>query len=60
MDWDYCRELYVNTLIAYDESTGHLFGMCRPPHLKIPGVPKMAHAALSRQAIDVPNVSKLT
>jgi len=32
----------------------------RPSHLKIPGGPKMARVALSRRAIDGPNVSKLT
>jgi len=30
----------------------------RSSHLKIPAGPKMAHAALSRRAIDGPNVSK--
>jgi len=32
----------------------------RPYHLKIPGGPKMARAALSQRAVDGPNVSKLT
>jgi len=29
----------------------------RPSHLKIPGEPKMAHAVLSRRAIDRPHVA---
>ena len=32
----------------------------RPSHLKIPGGLKKAHAAISKRAIDRPNVSKLT
>jgi len=32
----------------------------RPSHLKVPDGPRMARAALSRWAIDEPNVSKLT
>ena len=36
-----------------------LYGV-RPSHLKIPGGPKTIRAALSRRAIDGPNVSKLT
>jgi len=35
-------------------------GIFRPSHLKIPGGPRMARAALSRWAIDGPNVGKLT
>src|SRR6218665_260080 len=31
----------------------------RPSHLKIPGGPRMARAALSRRAVDRPNVGKL-
>jgi len=36
------------------------YALDRPSYLKIPVGPKMAHAALSRRAIDGPNVSKLT
>ena len=32
----------------------------RPSHLKISGGPRLARAALSRRAIDGPNVSKFT
>jgi len=35
-------------------------GVYRPSHLKIPGGPGMARAALSRRIIDGPNVGKLT
>src|SRR6218665_984863 len=44
--------------MAFGVETGR--EVARPSHLKIPGGPKMARAALSRRAIHGPNVSKLT